>query len=229
MSIQEAPTSAPTLTRLMAVGVWALPVYATLLAVSTLTHQPDYKADFAGYADYVTTAHFLASHVGASIFGGALGVVGIVSAAVLVALPSGRPIRTLLGASFSVIGNVINTAVFGVAAFTQPAIGRAYNAGFADIVQVNDDVYGAELIITAVVGLLFFMTGAVLLGGSIRATSPRLRLPGIAYATTIPLFVIAGFSFSTLQPVAAVALAAATAMVARRLPAVLESEHSDPR
>ena len=34
-------------------GVWALPVYAVLLGVGTLTHQPDPATDFEAYAAYV--------------------------------------------------------------------------------------------------------------------------------------------------------------------------------
>ncbi len=41
--------------------VWALPAWGALLAISTVTHQPDYKTDFGGYADYVTTVPFLIS------------------------------------------------------------------------------------------------------------------------------------------------------------------------
>jgi hypothetical protein len=40
MSIQEATTSTPTLTRLMAVGVWALPVYARCWPSAPLRTSP---------------------------------------------------------------------------------------------------------------------------------------------------------------------------------------------
>ena len=33
--------------RLLRIGVWAMPVHGALLTISTLTHQPDYEADFA--------------------------------------------------------------------------------------------------------------------------------------------------------------------------------------
>ena len=42
-------------------AVWALPVYGVLLAVGTITQQPDYRTDFAAYADYITTSTFLAT------------------------------------------------------------------------------------------------------------------------------------------------------------------------
>jgi hypothetical protein len=57
-------------------ALWALPVYGALLAVSTITHQPDYQTDFPAYARYVTTSQFLLSHLVASIGGAGFGLVG---------------------------------------------------------------------------------------------------------------------------------------------------------
>lgn len=207
--------------RLLLAGVWALPVYAGLLALSTTTHQPDAATDFPAYADYVTTTPFLISHIGASIVGAGLGIVGLVSTAVLVAAPSGRPVRALLGAALGVLGNVMATALFGVAAFAQPAIGRAHQSGSTDMAAVNADVYGGPLVATAVAGLLAFMAGGVLLGGAVRVTSRRLRAVGTAYPVLLVVFVLAGFSVVDLQPVAAAALAVATAVLAHRLPVVV--------
>lgn len=69
----------------------ALAGVSLLLAVSTLTHQPDYKTDFEGYADYVTTTPFLVSHLLASIGGAALGVIGAIAlVALLVGTPAAR-------------------------------------------------------------------------------------------------------------------------------------------
>lgn len=209
--------------RVLLGGVWTLPAYAVLLALSTTTHQPDAATDFPGYADYVTTTPFLVSHIGASIVGAGLGVIGLVSTAVLVAAPSGRPVRALLGAALAVLGNVMATALFGVAAFAQPAIGRAYQAGLTDIVAVEADVYGGPLIGTAVAGLLMFMAGGALLGGAIRATSRRLRLVGTLYGALLVLFVLAGFTVVAVQPVAAALLAAVTVVLCLRLPGALGS------
>ena len=110
-------------------GIWLLPVWGLLLALSTITHQPDYDTDFAGYADYVTTPVFLVSHLGASILGAAVGIIALSSVAVLAAADGDRPGRSLLGGGLSVVGNVLNTAIYGVAAFFQPAIGRAFHSG----------------------------------------------------------------------------------------------------
>lgn len=204
--------------RLLLYGVWGLPVYGVLLALSTITHQPDYTIDFPEYASYVTTDTFLASHLVASIGGAAVGVIGIVCVAVLLVAYGTRPGRTMLGGALSVAGNVVSTSIFGVATFAQPAIGRAYQAGTTQAVEdLNADVYGTELAITAVVGLLLFIAGAIMLGLAMVRADRRLRWPGIVYAVSLPVFVVAGFTVVVLQPLAAVALTVATVFLAARM------------
>ncbi len=68
------------------IWIWLLPVWGSLLALSTVTHQPDYKTDFEGYADYITTTPFLVSHIVASIGGAALAVIGAGALAIALAL-----------------------------------------------------------------------------------------------------------------------------------------------
>ncbi|MFC5175152.1 hypothetical protein [Nocardioides taihuensis] len=196
--------------------LWLLPVHATLLGLSTLTHQPDPTTDFAGYADYVTTDLFLVSHLGASILGAGLGAVGAVAVLLHLALDGRRP-SGLLGTSLFVVGNVLLTAVFAAAAFAQPAIGRAHQAGVEEIVAVDRDVYGAPLLATAATGLLLFTGGAVLLGRAL-SRRPGLRLAGRVYATAVPAFALAGFTVQAMQPVAGFVAAAAAVVVAVRLP-----------
>jgi hypothetical protein len=49
--------------RVASIGVWLLPVYALLLALSTLTHEPDHTEDFEAWSHYVTTDVFVVTHV----------------------------------------------------------------------------------------------------------------------------------------------------------------------
>jgi hypothetical protein len=213
---QDGPDSA-VLTRWARRGIWLLPVYALLLALSTVTHQPDYTTDFAGYSRYVTTGEFLASHLVASILGAGLGVVGTVSLAVLLA--TGRSATpAMLGLACTLVGDVLFTAIFAAAAFAQPAIGQAWLDGAHDVAQsVNSDVYGAPLFATFGVGAPLFIAGAILLGVAVVRRSPTLRWPGIGYAVFLPLFLVSGFLFDLVQPVMAVFLLVATFLIARRL------------
>lgn len=198
-------------------GAWALPLFGALLTISNLTHQPYYGDDFSAYADYVTTPWFLASHLVASIAGAGLGIVGTVSLALLVAEQRDRPARALLGAAVSTMAQVLNTAVFGVAAFAQPAIGRAYHSGLTESVSFNSDVYGPELFSTVGVAFLLWTAGAVILGREVRATGPRLRVAGTTYAVSLPLFYLAGPTVAVLQPIFGAVFTAAAVVIARRL------------
>lgn len=201
-------------------GVWALPLYALLLAISTITHQPDYTTDFAGYADYVTTDRFLVSHLFASILGSALGVLGAVALGVL--LTSSRAARpAMLGVICTVVGNVLFTAIFAAAAFAQPAIGQAWLDGAHDVAEsVNSDVYGPSLFATFAVGAPLFIAGAILLGIAVRRYDHQLRWLGLGYAVFLPLFAITGFLIDFMQPVMGAALAVTTFLLARRLQSV---------
>jgi hypothetical protein len=118
MSIDTFPARAAKL------GLWALPGYAVLLGLSTVTHQPP-VSDFDAYARYVTTDVFLVSHLGASIFGAGLAILGAI--AVTAFLVHGRAARAaVVGLALTTITNVFMAASFGGAAFVQPGIGRAH-------------------------------------------------------------------------------------------------------
>jgi hypothetical protein len=198
-------------------GVWLLAAYSLLLALSTITHQPDYTTDFAGYADYVTTGRFVLSHLVASILGAGLGVLGAISLGV--ALARGRSATpAMIGVICTVLGNVLFTSIFAAAAFAQPAIGRAWQGGAHDVARsVNDDVYGAPLFATFAVGAPLFMAGAVLLGVALGRHARALRWWGVGYAVFQPLFVVSGFLFDLVQPLMAVLLLITTAVIAVRL------------
>jgi hypothetical protein len=105
-------------------GLWALPVWAVLLFVSTLTHQPAYQTDFAAWSRYVTTDVFLVSHLVGSILGAGIGILGFTALSIAL-VRRDAPRLALWTLVTGTLGNTLTTAVFGVAAFAQPAIGRA--------------------------------------------------------------------------------------------------------
>lgn len=198
-------------------GLWLLPIYGVLLALSTLTQQPDYKTDFRGYAEYITTDRFLVSHVGASIGGAALGVLGIV--ATLAFLARGRAAGgAIVGAACFIVGNVLFAALFGVAAFAQPAIGEAFLEGTSGVRELNDDVYGTPLFATAAIGFLFFLAGAILLGVAIARTDRALKWVGIGFAASLVLFVLGFLFLEIAQPVGGALFAVIGVILALRLP-----------
>jgi len=198
-------------------GLWSLPVYGLLLGLSTVTHQPPVD-DFDAYARYVTTDVFLVSHLGASILGAALAILGAV--AVTAYLVRGRAARTaVVGMVLTTVTNVFMAATFGSAAFVQPGIGRAHLTGVDGMPALNaDTAYGPALFATALTSTAFFIISAIVLGTAIARTHRRLRWHGIGYAVLLTVFAGPGLLFGVLQPIAGFALVAATAALAIRLP-----------
>ena len=109
-------------------ALWALPIWAILLFLGTLTHQPDPQTDFAGFAAYVTTTSFLFSHLVNSIAGAAVGSIGIIGL-MLYLQDSKAAGKAITGMVTSVTANTLTPSVFGVAAFAQPAMGRLFLEG----------------------------------------------------------------------------------------------------
>src|SRR4030095_17255043 len=92
-------------------ALWALPVWAAMLFLGTLTHQPDPKTDFAGFAAYVTTTSFLLSHLINSILGAAIGSIGAVG--LLLYLQDSKAAgRAIAGMIALVISNTVVASLF---------------------------------------------------------------------------------------------------------------------
>jgi len=209
------------------IGLWALPLYAVLLGLSTLTHQPP-VSDFDAYARYVTTNVFLISHLGASIFGAATAILGVT--AVTAYLVRGRAAGTaLVGLVLTTVTNVFMAAAFGSAAFVQPGIGRAHLAGVPGMQALNaDTAYGPAFFATALTSTFFLIVSAAVLGTAIARTHRRLRPDGIVYPALVAAFTLSGFVFQPVQAFAGFALAAATAALAVRLPRLAVTAATSP-
>src|SRR5689334_14381463 len=165
--------SAPVARRAARVGLWTLPAYGVLLALGTLTHQPPVE-EFDAYARYVTTGTFLAGHIGGSVGGAGLAILGAV--AVTAYLAAGRSGRlAVAGLVLTTMANVYLASTFGSAAFVQPGIGRAHLAGVPGMPALNDDTaYGPAMFAVAFGAMFVLMAAAVVLGVAIARSDRRL-------------------------------------------------------
>jgi hypothetical protein len=125
----------------------------------------------------------------------------------------------LVATALTIVGNILFTSLFSAAAYAQPAIGRAFLDGMPGAEGLYDDVYGAPLFTAFALGATTFIAGALLLGRALARTAPSLRAAGWTYGGSLVVFLVAGFTVSFLQPVAAAVACVASVVVARRLPA----------
>jgi hypothetical protein len=195
------------------VALWALPVWAAMLFLGTLTHQPDPQKDFAGFAAYVTTTSFLLSHLINSITGAAVGSIGAIGL-MLYMQESKVAGRAIAGMIAMVVSNTLVSSIFGVAAFAQTAMGRMFIAGQQNMLDFYNQVYNGTLFGTALIALLLFMAGGVLMGNAITASGSFPRWTGWVVAISMVGFVLSAFLLDIGQSIFSALLFIATATVA---------------
>jgi hypothetical protein len=198
ISNNTSATAANRVRSFARVAIWALPVWAAMLFLGTLTHQPDPQTDMPAFAAYVTTTEFLLSHLVNSIAGAALGSIGVI--ALMLYLQDTKAVgKAITGMVLTVAGNTLTASVFGAAAFAQTAIGNAFLAGKADALDYYNLIYAAPLFITVIVGLLLFMMGGGFTGSAISSSGRFPRWAGWAYAVTVIAFVLSNFTIPVGQ------------------------------
>ncbi|HEX9364169.1 MAG TPA: hypothetical protein VGA47_10340 [Candidatus Dormibacteraeota bacterium] len=197
-------------------GVWALPIYAATLFAATFTHQPPPQTQLADWARFVTTNEFLIGHIVFGIFGSVFGAIGAVCLGILL-VERGSVRLGLAGLLTGLSATVIGPSTFGVAAFTQPAIGRLYLSGQPQTAQemYYDAAQGTPMVIVAIVFILLLVASFVIFGVAFARLPHMPRWAGIGLAVSGPLFAVIGFALDNwIQSVAAILMmASATWMV----------------
>lgn len=195
------------------VGLLALPVYGLLTGWATLTHQPSAQDDFPAYARYITTPEFLAGHLVGSIGGTILAIYGVMALFGYLARRRGAG-TALAGLLTSVAGNVLVVALFGVAAFAAPPLGRAFLAGNTSMADLNSAIYSAPLGLTGLLGTLLYSLGAILFGVAIWRSGALPKATGILYALAGPLISVFGLFIGPAQTLGAALLIIASVWIA---------------
>jgi len=209
--------SQTTLNKYARVGLWALPIYGLANLVGTLSSQPDYHqlALFPAYARYISTSGFLASHLVASMLGTGIGLLGFTSLLIYLATSDRSPRIPVAAYVTTLLGSIAMVAMFGVAAFAQPAIGRAFLAGHHDVIALNSSVYGTAANLTAAAGTGLFFAGAVLFAIAIARSRTLPRNAGILFAVSFPIFAIGSITGTALDTIGALGEIAAAIWIAR--------------
>lgn len=180
--------------RVTLLGLWALPIFALSLLIGTINHQPPPQTQLAAWSNYVTTSEFLYSHLFASILGGAIGLLGFIAFAVVLANRGSRRLA-LWALVTGVLAIPLLSALFGIAAWAQPAVGRLYLAGHHALASslYYDAAQPATLVVTGVVGVALVGTSVLLFGIAAARSGWLPRLAGIGLAVSGPLFAVVGF------------------------------------
>jgi hypothetical protein len=177
------------------IGLLTLPLYGLLTLWTTFIHQPDPNADFEVYARYVSATNYLVDHLFGSILGVMLAIFGAVALSVY--LSSRRSALTAM--VLSIAGHALTLTLFGMSTFATPAIGRAYLEGQQNIIEVNQDILGTPVIVTALLGGLLYSAGTILFGVAVWRSATLPKWAGVLYAPTGLLISLVGLILGQAQ------------------------------
>jgi hypothetical protein len=170
------------------VGLFALPVYGLLTMWSTIGTQPDAAADPEGWARYVSTPSYLASHVLGSTGGTILAIFGTIALGALLA--SSRAARLGLAAMVvATLGQAMLLTIGAVTSFAVPALGQAYLGGAKDAATVT---FPTAMTITFFGGMLLALVGNVLLGVAVWRSGILPRWAGVLWIAAWVVFIVLG-------------------------------------
>src|ERR687893_714295 len=144
-------------------GLLALPLYGALTFWSSLDPQPDPNTHYEAWSRYVTTNHYVLTHVFGSILGLILAIFGTFALGAY--LTRSRAARLgLVAMVITVLGSALFLPVMGVSTFSVPKEGQAYLAGIEEYDKLPTIFADTIYLVTALMVILLSFVGNVLLG-----------------------------------------------------------------
>src|ERR671910_3112541 len=126
--------SAQNITRWIGIGLLGLPLYGALTFWSSLDPQPDPNTHYEAWSRYVTTDHYVLTHVFGSILGLILAIFGTFALGAF--LTRSRAARLgLVAMIITVLGSALFLPGMGVSTFSAPEEGQAYLAGIEGLAE----------------------------------------------------------------------------------------------
>jgi hypothetical protein len=190
--------STPNTTRWIGIGLLGLPLYGALTFWSSLHPQPDPNTHYEAWSRYVTTDHYVLTHVFGSILGLILAIFGTFALGAYLTRSRAGHIG-LVAMVITVLGSALFLPGMGVSAFAAPEEGQAYLAGIEGLDKLPSIFADTAFAVTNLLMVLLIFVGNILLGvavwrsgvlprwaGALWAAGAVLMYPfGIVYAATI--------------------------------------------
>jgi hypothetical protein len=103
---------------------------------ASLDPQPDQVKHPEAWARFVSSNHYILTHVIGSIGGAVLAILGVFAlGAYLANSRAGR--LGLVALVVTVVGQAVGLVIGGISTFATPAIGQAFLSGFKDVMKFN--------------------------------------------------------------------------------------------
>jgi hypothetical protein len=187
--------SAPNLTRWIGMGLLGLPLYGALTFWSSLEPQPDPDTHHEEWARFVTTEHYVLTHV----FGTGLGLLLVIFGAFALGtwLSASRSGRLGLAAMvLTIAGSGLFLLLTGVSAFTVPWEGQAYLAGIQGLSELPPSFADRLFGILFLVAILLPFIGHVLLGVAVWRSGVLPKWSGALWIAAQVLMYVLGLAYA---------------------------------
>ncbi|MDQ5818439.1 MAG: hypothetical protein M3334_08685 [Actinomycetota bacterium] len=200
-------------TRWMGIGLLGLPLYGALTFWSSLDSQPDPSTQYDAWSRFVTTDHYLITHLFGSIGGAVLAILGVFALGTYLA--GSRAGRLGLTAMvMTVVGQALGLTVGGASTFAAPEEGQAHLAGIEEYAKLNMEhpmLSDTAMMATFALAILLMFVGNVLLGVAVWRSGTLPKWAGAIWLASALLFYVMGAVLGMLttggslvtQPVAA--------------------------
>ena len=190
--------SVPNTTRWIGAGLLGLPLYGALTFWSSLNPQPDPNTNLEAWSRFVTTDHYVLSHLFGSILGIIFAIFGVFALGTYLAgSRAGR--LGLVAMVITVLASALFLTVGGVSTFAAPEEGQAVLAGVEEYESLPPIFANTVFAATFVLSVVLLFVGNLLLGiavwrsgalpkwtGALLAGAAVFMYPlGLVYAMTI--------------------------------------------
>jgi hypothetical protein len=191
---------APNTTNWIRVGLLGLPVAGALTLWSSLDPQPDPNVHYEAWSRFVTTDHYVLTHVFGSILGMILAIFGTFALGAY--LSSSRAGRMGLWAMVpTVFGSALFLPGMGVSAFAAPKEGQAFLAGIEELRGLPDILANAMVSLSSLLMVVLIFAGNVLLGVAVWRSGTLPKLAGATWAAAAVLMYPMGLVYeATIGP-----------------------------
>jgi hypothetical protein len=173
--------SATGIRRWIGAGLLGLPLYGALTFWSSMDPQPDPNTRMAAWSRYVTTDHYVLSHVFGSILGLIFALFGTFALGAYLA--RGRAGRLgLVAMVMTVFGTALFLPAMGVSTFSAPREGQAYLAGIEEFDKLPAIFADSVFMATALLVIVLSFVGNLLLGVAVWRSGTLPRWAGALWA-----------------------------------------------
>jgi hypothetical protein len=189
--------STPNTTRWIGIGLLGLPLYGALTFWSSLHPQPDPNTHYEAWSRYVTTDHYVFTHVLGSILGLILAIFGTFAlGAYLTRSRAGH--MGLVAMVIAVLGSALFLPGMGVSAFAVPEEGQAYLAGIEEFSELPSSFADTVFALTSLLVIVLLFVGNVLLGIAVWRSGVLPRWAGALWAAAAVLMYPLGIVYAVV-------------------------------